>query len=424
MKLTRFILVPIAIGILCSLFNIAIAQIPLSSYMDIALKNNPSLKAYNFQSGALQQKIKSSKAWDDPMIYGGVMNLPVNFSFTQDMMTMKQVGIQQNFSIGKKYSIRGIVAQKEFDASIFNVNAQRLALVKDVKQQYYDLYAQTKAIEASQNSFTTLKNYIDIANTRYSTGQGTQQDVFKAQVELTKMQEELIKMQSMREDMIVIFNTLLARDKTDPVEILSEIKFKKVNLIMDSLISDADRNSPILLASKKLISKDSASYQLAKASKIPDFNTGFWYGQRQAVMPDGKKAKDMIGFSFGLTLPVYSRQKQNPLIAESAINIQKSQSQIEAVQNQIKLMIHHAIIDANKNEKLITLYEKQLIPQATENLNAGITGYQQNKIDFMTLTDNFISLYNYRLQYYQSISDYMKAIAELEMLTNRKLINE
>lgn len=400
----------------------ATAQTPLSVYIDTALKNNPALKVYNYQSSALEQKIKSSKALDDPMLYGGIMNLPVNFSLKQDMMTMKQIGIQQNFSIGKKYSLRGIVAQKEYEASIYDVNAQRLSLIKDVKQQYYDLYAQLKAIETTKNSIEIMKGYIDIANARYSTGQGTQQDVFKAQVELTKMQNELIKMQSMKEDITAIFNTLLARDKADSVTIPSEIKFHKIDLVMDSLMLNTDRNNPMVLASKTMLSKDSASFQLAKTSKIPDFNTGLWYGQRQVVMPDGMKAMDMIGFSVGLTLPVYSKQKQNPLIAESKFNIQKSQSQIEAIQNEIELMLHHALIDANKNEKLIGLYEKQLIPQATENLNAGITGYQQNKIDFMTLTDNFLSLYDYRLQYYQSIADYLKAIAELEMLTGKQLI--
>lgn len=400
----------------------ATAQTPLSIYIDTALKNNPALKAYNFQSSALEQKIKPSKALDDPMIYGGITNLPMNFSLKQDMMTMKQIGIQQNFSIGKKYSLRGMVAQKEYEASIYDVNTQRLSLIKDVKQQYYDLYAQLKSIETTKKSIEVMKGYIDIANTRYSIGQGTQQDVFKAQVELTKMQNELIKMQSMKEDMTAIFNTLLARDKEDSVTIPAEIKFQKIDLVMDSLMLNTDRNNPILLASKTMLSKDSASFQLAKTSKIPDFNTGLWYGQRQAVVSDGTKAMDMIGFSIGLTLPVFSKQKQNPLIAESNFNIQKSQSQIEAVKNEVTLMLHHAIIDANKNEKLISLYEKQLIPQATENLNAGITGYQQNKIDFMTLTDNFLSLYEYRLQYYQAIADYLKAIAELEMLTGKQLI--
>lgn len=411
----------ITVVFMCGTLSRVPAQTPLSAYIDTALKNNPTLKVYNYQSNALEQKIKPSSALDDPMLYGGIMNLPTNFSFRQEMMTMKQIGVQQNFSIGKKYSLKETVAQKEYEASIYGVNAQRLSLIKEVKQQYYDLYAQSKALETTNNSIEIMKRYINIANTKYSTGQGTQQDVFKAQVVLTKMQNELIKMQSMKENMTAVFNTLLARNQTDSVIVPSEIKFQKMDLVMDSLMLNSDKNNQLLLASKKMLSKDSASYQLAKTSKVPDFNTGVWYGQRQAIMPDGTKAMDMVGFSFGLTLPVYAKQKQNPLIAESNINIQKSQSYIEAIENEIELMLHRAIIDANKNEKLILLYEKQLLPQAQQTLNSGIIGYQENKIDFMTLSDNLISLNDYRLQYYQSIADYMKMIAEIEMLTNNNL---
>ncbi|MBI4947203.1 MAG: TolC family protein [Bacteroidetes bacterium] len=397
------------------------AQTLLQAYIDTALKNNPSLRVYNYQSDAMQQKIKQSKALDDPMLYGGVMNLPANFNFRQEEMTMKQIGIQQNFSVAKKYSLKGNIAKKDFEASQYDLLAQQFILIKQVKQQYYDLYSQTKAIETTQSSIDAMKVYIDIANTRYGTGQGTQQDILKAQVELTKMMNELIKMQSMREDVIAIFNTLLNRNKADSVVIPAEIKFKKVDLIMDSIMNEAAQNNPELLSSKKILSKDSVSYELAKTSKIPDFNTGFWYGKRQALLPDGSKAGDMLGFMISINLPLYYKRKQNSLIAESNINIQKTESQIKAMQNEIQLMLHHAKIDANKNEKLISLFEKQLIPQATASLNSGIIGYQQNKIDFMTLTDNFLSLYNYRLQYYQLIADYYKAIAELEMLTGKTL---
>jgi cobalt-zinc-cadmium efflux system outer membrane protein len=409
---------------LCSIQFHVSAQASLNSYIDTALKNNPSLHVYKYRSEALQQGIKPSKAWDDPLLYVGVMNLPTDFSFTQDMMTMKQIGIQQNFSVGKKYAWRGAVAQKEYEASAYDEAAQKLSLIKQVKQQYYDLYAQTKAIEITEKSIEVMKSYIDIANTRYSTGQGTQQDVFKAQVELSKMQEELIKLQSMKGDMTAMFNALLNRNKMDSVQIPLEIKYQKINLLMDSLMRDADANSPMVLASKKMLGKDSATYMLAKTSKIPDFNTGLWYGQRQAMMPDGNKAPDMLGFTFGITLPVYSKQKQNPLIAESAINIQESQASVETTQNEVELMIHHGIIDALKNERLIVLYNTQLIPQATASLNAGITGYQENKIDFMTLVDNFLSLYNYQLEYYQAVADYYKAVAEIEMFTGRKLITQ
>src|SRR5437660_1504818 len=124
MKAIKFL----AVMSLCSWLNKAAAQTSLDTYIDMALKNNPSLKVYNYQSDALQQKIKSSSAWDDPMLYAGVMNLPVDFSFREDMMTMKQIGIQQNFSIGKKYAFKGAVVQKEFEASQYDLQAQQLSL--------------------------------------------------------------------------------------------------------------------------------------------------------------------------------------------------------------------------------------------------------------------------------------------------------
>jgi cobalt-zinc-cadmium efflux system outer membrane protein len=399
------------------------AQIPLQSYIDTALKNNPTISAYQLQSNVLEQKIKPSKTLEDPMLYGGVMNLPNNFNFNQDMMTMKQIGIQQNFSVSQKYSLKGKVAEKNFEASKYNTQSQKLFLIYKVKQQYYDLCSQTKAIETTQSSIEALKNYIGIANSRYSTGQGTQQDVFKAQLELTKMQDELIKLQSMKEHMTATFNTLLARNMEDIVMIPSEIIFSPVSLNMNSLMKEVDKNNPEVLTAKTIVGKDSAEYQLAKTSKIPDFNTSLWYGQRQALTPEGSKARDMLGFTFGLTLPVYSKNKQNSLISASNISIKQSQSQLEAIQNEIKLMVHHAIIDADKNQKLILLYKNQLIPQAEQTLNSGIIGYQENKIDFLTLTDNFLSLYNYRLQYQQAIADYHKTVAELEMLTGKTLIN-
>ena len=417
MKLLKFLL----LVVMCSCLPPAEAQVYLQSYIDTALKNNPALEAYRLQSNAIQEKIKPSGALDDPMLFGGVMNLPTDFSFTKDMMTMKQIGIQQNFSVGRKYSLRTNVAQKEFEISTFIERKQQLLLIKEVKQQYYDLYVLNKNIETIQSSIELLKNYFNVANSRYSTGQGTQQDVLKAQLEITKMQDELIKMKSERLNMIAMFNALLFRDKEDLVIIPSDLKAEPIELRMDTLMEEANSNNPDLQAAKIMIAKDSASSKLVKATRIPDFNAGFWYGQRQASMPDGNKAGNMIGFSFGITLPVYSGKKQNPLITASDISIQQSHSQFKALQNETELMLHHAIIEAEKNLELTILYEKHLIPQAEQNLNSGIIGYQQNKIDFMTLTDNFISLYKYRLQSHRAVADYMKALAELEMLTTKSL---
>ncbi|MEO6883454.1 MAG: TolC family protein [Bacteroidia bacterium] len=401
-----------------------LAQTTLAAYIDTALKNNPSLQVYTYESSALQQEIKSAKALNDPQLNAGIMNLPSNFNFTDDMMTMEQVGIEQSFSVGKKYFLRNDVAEKNYEVSTYNVKAQQLLLIKEVKQIYYDLYTQNKMIEITKKNIEILKSYIDIANTKYSTGQGTQQDVMKAQVEVSKMQEQVIDAQSMKEYLTATFNTLLSRDIMDSVELPEEISFQKINLLMYPLMQEVAVNNPMVLSSKITQSKDSAFYLLANTSKTPDFTAGFWYGERQATMIDGSKASNLLGFTFGMNLPLYYKKKQNPLIAEASIKMQESQSVAEATQHQYQLDLHHVLIDAYRNEKIISLYQTQLIPETTENVAAGITGYQENKIDFMTLIDNFLSLYNYQLKYYQAIADYYKAVAGIEMVTGKKLITQ
>ncbi|MFN8406117.1 MAG: TolC family protein [Sphingobacteriaceae bacterium] len=409
---------------LCSLISNSAAQTVLQAYIDSALKNNHSLKVYQLQAKALEEKIKPSQIIDDPMIYGGIMNLPTNLSFSEDMMTMKQIGIQQNFSVRRKYNLRRAIAQKEFEMSSYEVKAQQLSLTKEVKQQYYELYAQNKSIETAKSSIHIMESYLDITKTRYSSGQGPQQDIFKAELQIIQMKNELLKLQNERESRIATFNSLLARNQVDSVIVPTKIIFHTIHWTLQSLTNTAQTNNPILLLAKKSLSKDSTAYLLTKTTKTPDFNAGVWYGQRQANMPDGTKARDMIGLSFGLTLPIYAKQKQSPLIHASAIDIQKEQAQLAKTKNELELQIHHAFIEANNNERLINLYEKQLIPLATESLQTGMIGYQQNKIDFMALIDGFISLYNHRLQHDQAIANYLKTLAELEMLTGQNLIEE
>ena len=396
------------------------AQTTLEAYVDTALQNNPSLKSYGFRAGALQQKVSPAKTLMDPMVEVGVMNLPLNFSFTDEMMTMKQISLQQSFPVSKKNALSGSVAQTEFEAGTYDFQEQELLLARQVKWEYFELFVQTRSIEITQDNIEVMKTYLEIANTRYSTGQGTQQDILKAQLELSKMQVELITMQSRREDLVAIFNTLLNRDRMEPVDVPEEISYNAIDAGMETLMEEAMANNPSLRSARKMQSRDSLSYELARTSRIPDLNAGVWYGNRQAKLPDGSKAGDMVGFSVGFGIPLYYKQKQNPLIAESRINMQKSQSDVEAIENEVLLMVHHAISDVSSSGKRILLYEKQLIPQATANLNAGFIGYQQGKIDFMTLTDNLITLYKYRIQYYDLIADYNKAVAQLAMLTGKK----
>lgn len=413
MKFTKYLV------FICLFSSFAISQ-TLEDYIEIALGNNPELKALKLQVDAYERKIEQASTPSDPILMFGIVNLPTSLRFTQDVMTMKEIGITQMLMYPEKYSLMKKMAEKDYEIAKEVYEAKRLEVIANVKMAYFEIYYMTKAIEITRRSIDLLRDFVKITSTKFATGQGIQQDVLKAQVELSKMIDELIKMETERKMMIARFNALLYRKPTDSVYVPDEIKFVQIEKKYDELEKIAFENNPMIIAMEKMVEKDKVMNILAKKELIPDFEIRFSYGQRSAIEQTGMKAHDMLNFSIGVNLPIFFWRKQNLKIQETAINISQSEARLSAVKNEISKMIQETLNKIEQNVRLIDLYKNGLIPQATQNLNIGLVGYQVGKIDFMTLVDNFMSLYKYQIQYEKALADYHSSLAELEMLTSVK----
>jgi outer membrane protein TolC len=320
-----------------------------------------------------------------------------------------------------KYSLMGKMAQKDYEIAKEIYDLKELELISDVKMLYFEIYYMTKAVEITKRSIDLLRDFVKIASTRFATGQGIQQDVLKAQVELSKMTDELIRMERERKDLITKFNALLYRKPLDSVYVPEELKFVEFTLTYDEIEKIALENNPMLIAMNKMVEKDRFMSELAKKELIPDFELKFSYGQRSAIEPTGVKAHDILSFSIGFNLPIFFGRKQKLKIEETAIAVNQSEMKLLAVKNEISKMIQGSLNEIEEKVKLIDLYKNGLIPQATQNLNTGLVGYQVGKIDFMTLVDNFMSLYKYQIQYEKVFSEYHAKLAEIEKLIGRRI---
>jgi outer membrane protein TolC len=393
----------------------------LEDYIQVALENNPELKTYKLQIDALEKKIKQISTPSDPMLMLGIVNLPTNFSFKSDMMTMKEISISQMLMYPEKYSLMRGMGEKDYEIAKEIYRSKKLELIANVKMLYFEIYYMTKAIEITQRAIDLLKDFAKITSTRFATGQGIQQDVIKAQVELSKMTDELIRMETERKNLIARFNALLFRKPADSVYIPTELKFIEFSKGYDELERLAFEHNPMIVAMKKMVEKDKVMNQFARSELLPDFEIKFSYGQRSAIEPTGMKALDMLSFSVGVNIPIFFWRKQNLKIQETQIVISQSESKLLAMKNEVSRMIQETLNKIEENVKLLDLYKNGLIPQATHNLNIGLVGYQVGKIDFMTLVDNFMSLYNYQIQYEKVFADYLSKLAELEMVVGVSL---
>jgi cobalt-zinc-cadmium efflux system outer membrane protein len=160
-----------------------------------ALDKNPKILAARGRHAALKEKIPQSGALEDPMLGFGVVNLPNNFDFNDEDMTMKEISVSQKFPFPGKRGLSEEVAAKEADGGAAEADEVANQVVKEVKTAFYDLSHVYRAMEVTQRNKSLLEELSKITQTRYSLGLGIQEDIIRIQVEISKMVDDLIMLE-------------------------------------------------------------------------------------------------------------------------------------------------------------------------------------------------------------------------------------
>jgi outer membrane protein TolC len=214
-------------------------------------------------------------------------------------------------------------------------------------------------------------------------------------------------------------NTLLNRPVHLPFPETAEIRQTRLNLEFEELKGIAEENRPLLIRLRHLIERNQLAYRLAKREYYPDFDIGISYGQR-----DESLRQDWVDFfstSITMNIPLWYKTKESAKVAQEKANIKMAEQQYNTLKNEIFFQIKDTLAEIERYEEEIELFKTGLIPQASLSLESAIAGYKVNKVDFLTLLNNLITLYNYKIKYYEAITNHEKRLAELEAIIGKRL---
>jgi outer membrane protein TolC len=382
---------------------------------------NPELQSSYEGWRASKTRIPQEKALPDPVLGLNLMNLPVNsFAFDQQPMTGKQISLMQPFPFPGKLDLKGKIAESESEITHLQYQELQNQLIKKTRQAYYDLFYIDQAIATVTGNQALLQEFVEIAETRYSVGGGLQQDVMRAQVALSKMIDQELKLRQNRESMQAQINALINEPVDTPLghPVVPEASQQTAKL--DSLVARAERSSPLLAAWDTVVKRSGQQVDLALRDRYPDFSVGVAYTQRDELQ-NGMKGYDFVSAMFTIKIPLYNGKKQSQKVQQQRINRSAIEYGYQDVKNSVEQRLQQALSDARKNQRLIELYETGIIPQAEQSLESSLAGYQNDKVDFLSLLDSELSLFQFRLDYYRFLADYHKSIAALEALTGSEL---
>jgi outer membrane protein, heavy metal efflux system len=384
-----------------------------------ALAQNPRIKAMEQEVEMMRYRVPQSGALDDPRLKIGLNNIPSDrFSFKDEDMTTKEIGISQMIPLWGKLSSRERIAQIEYDKSLERVRGERVSMLHMLRTNIYEIQ-RIEATTAILNEIKErLKLLIDGQIAANKAGTGSLDNVIKANIEYTMIDEEVIDLKQMEREAKQEIGYLVGGDfelKIDAVTApaAQELDIEKIR----QSIHDANPDLKIARLDREMADEE---ILLKQKENYPDVEIGLSYMQRDSG-PNGPRS-DMVSAMASINLPIWSKKKNDPMVMEMQKKSEAAANIILDKTNELDSRAEILISQINKWHDLFMLYQGRVIPQASLALETNMAQYKTGKIEFMSVIDTIRQLLTYNKELVTMSSEYHKANSELNALLGLEIM--
>lgn len=395
--------------------SFALAQnlpLTLAEAEHLAINKSPELHRLNANSQALKQQSIADGQLPDPQLAAGTINVPTDtFSFTQDEMTMVQVGLQQQFARGKSLKMKSQQTGALAKTELIKIKEQKLTLVRTVREIWLELYYWTKALRILKTNEALYKELLQVTQSQYSTGKINQTDVVQVQLELSRLKNQVIQ----NKQQIAVLKAKLGRwigmNHVNRPLALATPHWPALPSM--ARLQDRLMNHPVLKADAANIEASSFEVAYAKEQYKPGWLLGVGYGLRQGRMPDGTPRSDMLTAQVTMDLPFFTANRQDRQLNASLNKLNATQMDRHI---HYRDLLQSLTVQYTTWEHLLEreqLYNTQLIPEAKQNAKAALLAYQNTTTELTTVLRAYSSELTIQLEHIQLQVERLKAHATL-----------
>lgn len=402
--------------------NIKAQSAAIDSLVNKAIRVSPKIEMLKAKKRAADNKIPQVSNLPNPMLTFGLMNLPTNsFSFNQEPMTQKVIGLQQAVPFpGKLSAMEDATA---IDTLIIDKEIQdaKNEIRKNVSQKYLDLSFYRKSILLANENKKLLEKISEVVSTKYSVSTASQQNLIKVQLEITNISDKIVDLSSKENSTLAVLNSYLLQEANSAIMTETFDTIETIGITVRQLDSLATRYRPYLQGIKLSLEKEKLKQEVAEKDYLPNFNFGVAYGQRDRSQKTGMTQSDFLSFTVGISIPINYGGKISSKVEETiALQDMQSRQYLNAFQF-LDGVFGTDVSDLSSLKERMILYESGLLPQAQQNLNSALASYQVNAVDFINVIDAQNQLYMIETNLYRLKTEYLKKVAELEFLTGTHL---
>lgn len=403
--------------------NVLIAQnTKLELLVNEAIQVNPNIRSLNSKYQISKTKIDQGTSLPDPVLTFGLMNMPTNsFSFTQEPMTGKMIGLSQ--AIPFPTGLSSIAKMKSVDTSIVKreIDEIKNKIRKEVSVIYSNLKTIREKIEITEKSKILFKQDLNIIEQKYKVGSVSYQSIAGTEIQITNLDDKIIELNSEEKALVSKLNLMLFRNIDSPIETDMSLEIPRFDLDKVTVFKTLINSKPELQSTKLSIEKAKLSEDAATYKSYPNFNVGVQYSQRDHNKLTGADYNDFLSVVLGITLPLNYGGKNSAEIEEAKLQQSFFTEQLNYQTLELKKIISDTIEKLHALKNRIDLYNQKLIPQSENVLNSALVDFKVDKTDYSNVVKAQNDLLKTELSIAEIKNRYLIKIAELEYLIGKKL---
>ncbi len=403
----------------CSVESMAQPVLSLEKAVSLALARDAGLRQYRAATEAASENSIATGQLPDPVLRFGAKNLPTNtFSIDQEAMTQLSVGIMQQFPAGDSLALQAQIQALEADSWRERTALQRLHVINQTRQRWFDVYYWQQAAQILQGDRQLFDQLLQITHSLYSVGRKQQQDVLRAELEISLLKEKLIEAQLQLRESQALLGRWVDQDAI-PMLLPDEEEWLPPLLdIPNSSHQMAQQvaNHPLLVSQQRLMKQSEHAVQLAQQSYKPRWGISADYGWRDGEDPSGDDRADMFSVMVNVQLPLFTAKRQDKAVSSKryarAAEQEKYLDLLRAQTSRV-LAMHAKWRQLSARKKL---FDDTLLFQSTAQADATLNAYQSDATDFADLMRAYLSDQRTKLDYQRLVANEQKTLAQLHFL--------
>lgn len=377
-----------------------------------AERNSPEIAAaeYGYRAAAEIAPQRSALPDTQVSLQQFAVGSPRPFAgYTNSDFAYLGFGVSQEIPFPGKRGLRGEVAKRETDVRQTQVESVRRTVIANLKTTYFRLAYLQQTLALLEGNDHVLNEVQQIAESRYRVGQGNQQEVLRAQLQHTKILQEITIHHSEVGRLESALKQLLNRQQDSPDVQTEHLIPRELRYSASDLLNLAKQQDPDIQAQQQMVKKAESQVELAHKEFRPDFNVQYMYENND------RKFRDYYMATFAMTLPNRGRRKAE--LAEAEAGREQAKSQLQAESQKRLAEVQDQYVLARTSAEQLKIYKEGLIPQSEATFRAALAAYQANRQDFQTLLSSFLDVLNLEIDYQRELADHESSLAQLEALT-------